>query len=202
MIILKLTEVSAMEDYEKEREERQFRKSILEAILVSSITPENARLPTINEYILSEIVNGVVDYTGGRAGKITYSDDGFEDNTYIRHMQEYFREEMTNPHTALTPRIKSDLEKMLAFTFAPYDRGEGYYPVSELYEFFNSPFIGICQAGAHSIFSLPYDLVMKVRNKTLPSLSEEEQKDILGIGKCMRKYIDEDMKDIGKTYHW
>jgi hypothetical protein len=191
-----------MEDYEKEREEKLFRKSVLEAILVSSITPENARLPTINEYILSELVNGVVDYTGGKAGKVTYSDDGFEKNSYIRNITRYFKEEMQNSKKKLTPLIQLSLDKMLEFIFVPYDRGEGYYPSSELYDFFSSPYIGICQAGAHSIFSLPYDLVMKVQNKTMPSFSEQEQKDIEGIGKEMRKYIDADIKDIGKTYHW
>jgi len=189
-------------NYKKEIEETNYRKSILEALLVSSIKEENSRLPTIKQYILSEVINGTIDYVGGEAGKHYYRAEMIFLESYERMISKYFESEIKSTDKKLAPKIKKALEKMVeCYVINPgwYDRP---YTYTDLYNLYKGPFIGICEVSSHSTFSLPYDLVMKVNNKTMPSFSEEERKDIQGIGKAMRKYIDKDIETIEKTYLW
>ncbi len=53
-----------------------------------------------------------------------------------------------------------------------------------------------------STWSLPYKMVNKVNTQILPSLPNSERKDIEGIARCMRGYIQEDLKHIKEDYLW
>ena len=59
---------------------------------------------------------------------------------------------------------------------------------------------GICPLGiASRTFSLPYDLVIRTRTVFLPGFSDEQRRDIQGIGKSMREYVRQDLDLITKA---
>jgi hypothetical protein len=185
-------------DFELYKQNLKYRNNVLEAILFSSLTPERLRLPTGPEFILSELVNGTIEYIGGNAGKMNYRN--FEEGHYEfrRRMEKYLSEEMRKfSKGKLDPKIGNAVNKLC----------ECYYPDSSdktrvEVNFFSHFNWGICQSTNQSTFSLPYDLVIKTREKTIPSLSDSERKDVEGIGKSLGKYLDKDLEYIKKNYFW
>jgi hypothetical protein len=68
----------------------------------------------------------------------------------------------------------------------------------ELYDHFGF----ISPGNTRSIFSPPYETVIRVRKEILPSLSLIERKNVEGIGIAMRKHIDKDIAYLKKNYSW
>jgi len=197
-----MTEASKrLADFKKEIEEMRYRDRILEALLVSSITEDNSRLPTIQEYILSEVVNGTIDYAGGNAGKINYQKFRHDRNKYENELIKYFKEEMSETKGEMSPKIRESIQKMTDCHWVYVPEPGDNYPTCELYGCFRG-FGGICPVTFHSSFSLPLELVVRVQKEVLPSLSKDERRDVKGIGKAMRKYINDDLEYIREHYHW
>lgn len=98
----------------------------------------------------------------------------------------------------ITPEVRTALEKLCEphSESCPPDRP---YPSTELYMLFQHR---ICPAFGNSIFSLPYDFVISVRERVIPSLPEDQQKDVLAIGTAMQPFVAEDLEFIRKMYHW
>lgn len=54
----------------------------------------------------------------------------------------------------------------------------------------------------NSTFSLSQKTLENVKEEIMPKLTNAERRSVEGIGKIMRKYIDEDLEFIKKTYLW
>jgi len=170
---------------EKYKEEYNYKKHFLEAVLVSSISDENSWIPTKKEYILSELINGTIDYIGGQAGKITYNNSRFTDDSDIfeLNMHKYL---MKNIRSHKNMELGLNIEKVLKNLCSSNSVTE--HDV-ELYDFFRE----ICPVQGPSIFSPSYETVLRVRKEILPSLSLQERANIQGIGYKMRQFMDQDM---------
>jgi len=180
-----------------------YRRNLLEALLVSSVSKESFRLPTIKEFILNEVVNGTIEYIGGNAGQIDYKKFRFDRNTFEIELERYFEAEMkAYSKEKLNPKVNKAITKLCKHYFVYPTGPDRPYPHTELYTHFNGFGAGICPVIMESSFSLPQDTIIRVQRKVLPALSNPEKKDIEGIGKAMRKYIDRDLEFIERTYHW
>jgi hypothetical protein len=186
---------------EKAIERAIYGRKILEAILVSAIEEEALKLPTLGQFAISELVNGVIDYVGGNSRKILYKDfrmfprsNHSLDKEFVDELFKYFKEEVTPSRGKIDPKVKG----ILHFLVLPRSMtGDTIF-----YFNFESGVGGICPMVTTSTFSLPYTIVFKVKNDILPSLSRTERESVEGIGKSMRSYIKEDLEYINKNFHW
>ena len=191
------------EKYKRGMEKRMYRRKVLESLLVVATIEDGLGLPTINEFILSEVVNGTIDFVGGNAGQINYQQFRFERESFERKLIEYFEEEMGNSRGKVNPKIRDAIQEMVKYhwVYVP-DPGDNY-PTCGLYQDFKDFCgTGICPISMQSTFSLPYDLVKRVSEKVIPSFSNAERKSVEGIGDGMRRFIEEDLEYIKEHYYW
>jgi len=191
-------------DFKKDEEEWSYRRHLLEALLVSSVSEDRFRLPTIEEFILSEVVNGTIEYIGGNVGQIDYQKFRFDRNSFERELNKYFEAEMrAHSKGKLNPKFKKAVTKLCEHYYVNPTGPDRPYPYTELYAHFKGfGGGGICPVIMQSSFSLPQETIIRVQREVLPELSNPEKRDVEGISKAMRKYIDRDLEFIGKTYHW
>jgi len=185
--------------FKSERENSRYQRKILEALLVSSISEDNSRLPTSRGFILSGLINGTIRYIGGNSGRISYA--FFEDdNDFEYKIFEYLENQIKLHGERLDPKIKETIVRMCEPLFMPSDGPGRPTTETDLYYKFNDPRGGaICSEFSQSTFSLSYDFVVGVQKNIIPNLSESERKDVLGIGEAMREFVLEDLEFIRKT---
>jgi len=178
--------------------------TLLETLLVSStITDEEIiSLPTIKQFTLSEVINGTIEYIGGNAGQITYTqqqhNDPFSNDLFADRICKHFEEEIKNYGMGLDPNIRKAITKLVKYSppqITGPELSEPYIPLYSLFYELHPPL-------TTSTWSLPYETVKKVKDQILPFLSDSERRDINGIANCMRKYIQEDLTYIREHYHW
>ena len=175
---------------------------LLKAVLVLA---DVERIPTMNEFILSEFVNGLIDYLGRDHSVpiLQYSIwPSYERQSYERKIIKYFDEQIAKAPRKLEQNIAAGVDRLTRVR-QEYAAPERPYDMCRLYDLFKGPFgTGICEVDMRSTFSLPHNLVVRIQKQILPALSESEKKDILGISREMQKYICEDVEHIGRTYSW
>ncbi|MBI4919214.1 hypothetical protein HY837_04740 [archaeon] len=179
-----------MEDWQKEfREERAFLRNL---VVASGII----RWPTPEEFILSELVNGVISYTGGNAGKFKYQNVFMDRTSYEYKMYNYFKEELKNSKKELLADLNATIDRLVKphQVHCPPDRP---YDECNIY----SSWKGICPVLMQSSFSLPYDFVINAK-KDVRKLDEYTRKEIKSIGKAMKPFVEEDLEYIKSKYHW
>jgi len=193
------------ENHKKFKRDWLYQKGILEAMLHSSRTEDNLKLPTIKEFILSELVNGTIDYVGGEAGEFNYQkhQDRHMDSSYETRMWDYYNEKTKDMKDRLNPKISKAINEMVKPEWHRPGGPDRPYCSTRLYDLFMGHWgSGICNVIMDSIFTLPYETVLKIENKVMPSLTETEKRDVRGIGKSMARFVDEDLRFINKTYMW
>jgi len=176
-----------------EREEKEYKRHLLEAILVASITESSSKTPTIKEFILSEIVNGTIEYIGGRFGKKDYQSHDYN-SIFVVDMFKYLNSEMKlRTKRTLDTKVATALKELCRTH--PVNPGgiDIHYRTVDLYDIFED----ICPISPQSTFTPPYEMLIRIQKEFLPSLSPAEKNDIEGIGKAMRKYIDNDLAFLG-----
>lgn len=191
-------------DIKSDREEWSYRRHLLEAFLVSSVSEDSFRFPTIEEFILSELVNGTIEYIGGNAGNIDYQKFTYNRNDFEKELCNYFETEMSaHSKGKLNSDIREAIVELCGHYYVNPTGPDSPYPETELYTHFKG-FCGggICPVITQSSFSLSQDIIANVQKNVLPRFSDSEQKDIVGIGKSMRPYIDRDLEHIKETYLW
>ena len=169
-----------------------------------STTDKSFRIPTIEEFVLSEVVNGTIDYFGGKAGKVTYQKMR-NGNSFERALFEYFEKELkSHSKGKLNPHIRESIRKLCKpYSVNPTGPDRPYLQTELYVHFSGKPFGGgVCPVNMRSTFSLPQETVVKVEKEVLPKLSNPERRDVEGIGKAMRKFIDNDLGFIRERYHW
>ena len=189
---------------EKENNEFEYGQGILKSLLYYGSKENNFKLPTIEDFILSEVANGTIDHLTGNGGKIKYKDSSIDGSfSFVHPLWEYFRDEIKASKKKIDPRVKNAIIKMVHYRRIDPSGPDRPYPNTELYDYFKSPWgVGFCHVTMRSTFSLSYEVINDIENKFLPLLSEPERRDIEGIGKCLKKYIHEDLEYIKKQYHW
>ncbi len=179
-----------LNDWQKEgREERAFLRNLV-------VASEIIKWPTPEEFILSELVNGVISYTGGNAGKFKYQDSFLERTSYEDKMYDYLTEELKKPKKELLSDLHAVIERLVKpqQVHCPPDRP--YYECN-LYNTWR----GICPVLMKSSFSLPYDFVVNTK-KEIKTLNKFTRKEIKELGKAMKPFVEEDLEYIRTHYHW
>lgn len=190
------------DDVAKRIKDSRYRQTVLEALLVVA-APNGNRLPTIEEFILSEVVNGTLHYVNKKAGEITYAKEKHVGKSYESKLYAHYHKEMKSAKEKLDADVRTAIDKLVeaVWSYSPPD--DSYYDTDLYWQFKGFAGVGgICPVLMESTFSLPCELVSKVRKEIMPTFSESEKKDVIGIGKAMRKYVKEDLEYIQKQYWW
>lgn len=166
---------------------RDKNRIVLDAILISTITPEKTKLPSSKEYVLQTLTEAVMQYIGKDPKQINkiYYNELFEKEVY-----DQLTTELTKNGNKLNPDIKEIIDTLIKPHWINPGQDRGYY-TCDVYEIFRGCNQGvgwgirplICMS---SYFSPEYDWVMHAK-KELTELPEEKQKDVQGIGKILRE---------------
>ncbi len=181
-------------------EDSRYDRDVLQALLYYSTAEDDFMLPTIEEFILSEVVNGTLEYLGRDSGKVKYQDFKGGRDSFEKAAWDYFEEESALSDKKIDPDVMASIGRMAGYHIVYPDGPDGPYPKAGLYSTFKSVlFSGLCTS---STFSLLQGDIYHVKKKVIPSLSEAARADIEAIGKIMRRHINEDLAYIGETYMW
>lgn len=188
-------------EYQRYKDEKNYRQNILEAILVSSIDGNRNKFPAITKHILSELKNGTIKYIGGNAGRLTYTNSRIEPENLEKYFYKYLKSALDcNSNQELNPKIKEALEELCKpYRIEPTGPDRPFLSI-ELYDHLGLTGNQISDIIIDRTFTILPEIIKKVEEKTLPNLTESEIKDITGIGKSMRKYIEEDLDFIKNIY--
>lgn len=196
-------------DWEEFVKARRFDRGVLESLLFCSKTDEKYEFPTIEQFILGEVVNATIEFIGGKVdlNKTDYKLNRFDFRLFESELTEYFQEQI-NIHKSknLSPNIQNSIVSLTsAYRVSPSGPDRPYFHTNLYTEFSISPiplFTNyICNSRFQSIFTLD-DKTNQIAQKFLKQLPEKEKQNITEISKIMRKYIEGDLKYIRKTYHW
>jgi hypothetical protein len=186
-------------DLSKKIKDNEYNRQFLEAIIFSSISEKSSEIPTIKEFILSEVINGTIDYIGGNVGKITYqnSTENGENDLFEIKICKYLKQEIHSHNNGLLePKIMKALNDICKDHYKDFgDESRGCH-TTELYD----QFLNISQDYEHSIFSPFTDTIPRNKESINHSFSAAEKTNIEGIGKAMRKHVDNDIIYIRKNY--
>ncbi len=185
-------------------ENLEYKANLLEAVIVLS---QAEKIPAQNEFVLSELVNGTIEYIGGDAGKIDFQSfrdeirrlgnvvDPFEVDPFELVLSNYLNSEIrAHPEATISPKVRDSLVQLCRFRPFSKSHNTEFYVILSSMRGCNYPL------SIESSFLLPYQSVKKVQNEIIPTLPETDKKDIEGIGKAMRKYIERDLEYIRKAY--
>lgn len=209
-----------MKDYKKEREQFEYEKRILEAILYFSRDDKcGMLLPTIEEFVLSEIVNGTIDYIAGEAGKVLYRQKAINPRaSFEKDLYSYFEEKMQKSGDKIDEKIRNALLGMTKPKVVYVPEPSDNYIFCRLYHYYKgfAGSGGICNVISSSKHYLSHDVMQRVEfilpdapaydfeglKYATPKLSSSEFESVKGIGKAMRKFVNKDIEYIKNHYFW
>ena len=178
-------------------EKPENRKKLLKAFLVSATIEDDLTLSVSRRFVLSELINGTIEYMHGKAGKIIFQNFYGEDlGVFEKEIETYFKEQVLGANGNITIEIKKAIENL---TRAKVHPGPGdSYVHCELYEFFRGTNhgigSGICPMTPSRTFRLNSKLVEEVQKEIIPNLPDKERENVIGIGDSMKKYIRKDLE--------
>ncbi len=108
-------------DFKKECRESKYRRDILETLLYYSTTTKNIMLPTIEELVHREIIDGVVEYITGEESKY----QPYHDINLEKYMWDYFQKNLPNAKNKLEPKLENAFVKMLEPHWKSDEWGDG-----------------------------------------------------------------------------
>ncbi len=192
-------------EFEERHKKWDLERRVLKAIIYHARTPANSTLPTIQEYILAEVVNATVEYATGNKGALDYTEfshiprygESFELKVLEYYQEQMQGEQKLNAETriALDGLLEPHEHSGARELFTPYDDNhlENYWK-----GWWDT---GICKVRMSSTFSLDERTLREMR-KELSSLTKDSRKDCVQIGRLMRPYIRHDLKEIAAHYFW
>jgi hypothetical protein len=177
---------------------------VLEVLVYFASDKGEKSLPTIEEFILSEVVAATIEYLTGKEYLFTYhrSENGEESVVSAEHWEWKANEAMAEAVKQFGGKLNSPLKEALqemTELIMHFDETGGRGYESPLYHYYKYQ---ICQSWFVSIFSLPTEFVKKVERETISSLEPETIKHCAAIAKIMDKYIKRDLNLIKNRYHW
>ncbi len=182
-------------------EDMGYDRDVLQALLyystIEATTEDDFMLPTIEEFILSEVVNGTLEYLGRDAGRIKYQDFKGGRNSFETAAWDYFEKESVLSDKDIDPDVIASISRMIGYHIVYLDGPDGPYPKAGLYLTFKSV---LPYGSMSSTFSLPQEVIYHVKKEVIPFLSEAARADVESIGKIMRRHINEDLGYIGEKY--
>jgi len=173
------------------RERYNFEINLLKSIFVSSSENGKVLIPKRRGYLLGTLASGVLEHIG--ILEIIRERD-FKSEKKI----EIFHRNLDN---RLQWLIRSD--------YLDQDISETLYELMHSYQ--ENPPFGSYNTSLYNIleneiekrffqsyngetYSMLQEFISQIKEDIIPTFSEEQQRDILGIGNCMRKYIVEDLE--------
>ncbi|RLE42796.1 hypothetical protein DRJ48_02720 [Candidatus Woesearchaeota archaeon] len=206
-------------------QERAYRRHLFEGILVASTPGDLFKgslidflFPANVEYILQEFVLATISYIGGNPEAIAQiskpSDNPaskMASEEFVKRVWACFQEELNAHSGKLDDRVERAIQELVKPRETPLDDP---WTLTELYRYlspidynamgvrFSPGIYTYCLLGIYypswipPLFSLPYALVKWIEHQWLPLLSPSEVRDIIGIGKAMRGYMNRDIKKL------
>jgi len=189
----------SLTDFEQKIERYDGRRNLFESFLVCSMQKGRKEFPTIEKFLLSELINGVVTYVGGKVEQVDYwayyfGDGGLEEKL----VKEIFQREMTEERRKkIQPKIMRAIDKMINYSYvSPSGLSFDTFPYCEVYGFAGDIF------GVPKPISYLTDNVINRADEMLTSLKEQERENVYGIGRVMRPFIEQDIDYIKRVYFW
>ncbi len=169
-------------------------RRVLTAVLASTIEEPTSRIPTAPEYILYTFAKSVIRYIEGDTAQLNPSHEVLEPNTH-----RVVTKQLTAHGGALEPLIRETIQQLTEPQLVEPDGPAKNYTTCEVYELFRGRNQGVvpgirptfCMA---QTFSPEYAWIERARTETIPSFTEEQRKDIAGIGKKLREIWTENSK--------
>lgn len=181
-----------------------FQRHVLEVLVYFASEKGQKRLPTIEQFVLSEVVAATIEYLTGQEYLFTYhrSENGTE---YIREADDW--EWKTNKAMAetlerfgdkLNPALRKALKELTEIKFSSDAMGwKGTN--SSLYTWYKH---SICFSGMVSTFSLSVEFINEVEREVIPELGAKTIRHCQAIAELMKKYLERDFDLIKRKYHW
>ena len=170
--------------------DKAYQTKLLWSILVSSLNEnaflsEGLRFPSNGKYILSEFVNGTIDFLGKKSGEIDYKTMNFnKKETFENLIWKSFFKSLAGNGEKLDFAIK-----------------EVFWKWAETPELFYSSWRDFREDVSDRLtFSPSVERVVYTNKKIIPFFSEFGRDNIKRIGKEMRKYTHEDLEFIKRAY--
>lgn len=175
-----------MRDYE-------YITKVLKALLYLSSKDSEFTLPTLDEALSSEIVNGTITHIKGSPNEYSYSKKHKDPNSqwYGYKLWTYFEKELEKNGNKLDPKIKAALIELIK-------KDQSYQSKTGLEHILNQQKGFLPEVAL--VVSLPYKVVKDIERDILPSFSEQERKDLEGIADSMKEFIREDSERIMKYF--
>ena len=157
-------------------------------------------IPKAEEYVLSELVNGTIDYAGGDAGLLAYNEMR-SDPRYEEIMYDYLEEELRHAPKDISPNIESAILDLCA-PYMAHNPPDQPCMWTELYDILGIPGwpTGTMRTDNGHTYMFTVDALER-KNDLLKRFSAPERDDIEGIASSMRKYLDEDICFIREMIH-
>lgn len=182
----------------------EFQGHILEVLVYFASSMGKNRLPTIQEFILSEVVAATIEYLTGKEYIFTYHRmengkeyitvaDGWEWKT-----NEALSKALKQCGDKLNPPFREAIAELTKLTIH-HDQTGGRGYDSWLYTYYK---LSICQSWMVSTFSFSVEFINKVKKDIIPSLEPETLKHCKAIARIMKKYVKQDIELIKRRYHW
>jgi hypothetical protein len=198
-------EITALkEKFKEDIEKSEFQGHVLETLIYFASSFGKERIPTIEEFIRSEVIAATIEYLTGKEYLFIYnrSEDGKELLTVASGWEwktdKAMAEALEKYGAKLNQPLREALGKLTEITTSHDDWGDpGHH--SWLYTWYKHQ---ICQSWMVSTFSLSVEFIANTEKRVIPSLDKETLRHCKAIARIMKKYIKSDIKFIGKRYRW
>ncbi len=181
------------------KEKSEIRRIVLETLLYYATEKGEKVLPTMGEFVLSEVSSAVIEYLTEKECNFAYRRYG-NDNLWewLSGNNKLIERVVRDFGGKLNADLQKTLMSLIRVSFDHDGAGDRVYFcwLTALYK------RCICDCRIKSTFSLSVEFIRKVENKTIPLLDEETIKHCQAIAKIMKKYINRDIEFIKKTYYW
>jgi len=176
------------------KEEDKFRYNVLRAILYFASDGGKKRLPTIDDFLTSEIVSATIEYLTEEEYSNGYrKEQGFQRGQWYRMTNNAMKEAFEKFGNKFNPALGEAIRTATEFHFQS-DHGETWH--ENLFRWFPK------RPSMVSTYSLSVESSDYIKEKVIPSLDPDTVGHCKKIAKIMRKYLDQDLEFIKEHYHW
>jgi len=193
-----------IDDPSKGLKKADFQGRILKVLVYFASDMGRIKLPTIEQFVLSEVVAATIEYLTGDEYLFTYrrTQDGKElpgvADGWEWRTNEAMVQALEQFGSKLNPSLREAIKELTHLEF--YSDGimtKGY--LNMIYTTFKH---AICHSWLISTFSLSVEFIEEVRRSVIPSLNPETLRHCQTIAEIMKGYVERDVDLIKRRYHW